>query len=679
MDFEDALPIIQQLIDGIEAAHEKNIIHRDLKPANIKITPEGVVKILDFGLAKAMEPPASSDGNPENSPTLTMGATAAGTILGTAAYMAPEQAKGKAADKRSDIWSFGVILYEVLTGKRLFQGETAIEILGGVLNKDPDISAAPPRVHKLLRWCLEKDRKQRLASISDARRLLSESAETGAAAQLAPAPPSRFGKSPWIAAGVLAIGFAASSWMAYRATRPAAGTGNVAVNLNMDVAPAERLGPTNFFRRPSRTAMAISPDGATIVFGGEVVKDGKTTGMPYRRALSNPAAAAIPGTENAEYPFFSPDGQWVGFAAGNKLKKVALDGGPPIDLCDFPVDGRIDGASWGASGMIVFARRGLWSVSDAGGKPAELLKGDPIARVLSPALLPDGHAILFTEVVGAKWEEAHVDAIDMKTKQRKMLLPNAADARYSPTGHLVFMRDAALLAVPFDAGRVEVSGAAVPLLAGVMQSTNAPNGADETGMGQFALSATGTLVYASGSRFPTGNSTLVRVDRKGDETKLAETKGSLLGIRISPDGSRAVGFKTGEGSRASDLWMYELPSGAATRLTSLGTASYPVFSPDGKSAFFPELGANAGMYSLPLTANATPQIVMKDNSPGAVSADGKWLAYLGLAGNVREIFVAPLEGTPSKGRPGPTVFSFHVHADRPAVFTRRQLDRVYNE
>src|SRR6202140_4077526 len=201
LDFDDALPIIRQLIDGIEAAHEKNIVHRDLKPANIKITPEGVVKILDFGLAKAMEPPPSSDGNPENSPTLTIGATQAGAILGTAAYMAPEQAKGKAADKRSDNWSFGVILYEVLTGKKLFAGETAVEILGGVLNKDPDLSAAPQRVHRLLRWCLEKDRKQRLASISDARRLLSE---TNAESAPPLAPPSRFrlGWAAWATATV---------------------------------------------------------------------------------------------------------------------------------------------------------------------------------------------------------------------------------------------------------------------------------------------------------------------------------------------------------------------------------------------------------------------------------------------------------------------------------------------
>src|SRR5579864_5163152 len=205
LDFDDALPLVQQLIDGIEAAHEKNIVHRDLKPANIKITPEGVVKILDFGLAKAMEPPPSEEGNPANSPTLTIGATQAGTILGTAAYMAPEQAKGKAADRRSDIWSFGVIVYEMLTGKRLFQGESAVEILGGVLNKEADISAAPVRVHKLLRWCLEKDRKRRLQAIGDARRLLEENEADGLSHAVAAG--LRFG---WLAWSLAAIGCTAA-------------------------------------------------------------------------------------------------------------------------------------------------------------------------------------------------------------------------------------------------------------------------------------------------------------------------------------------------------------------------------------------------------------------------------------------------------------------------------------
>src|SRR5215472_7793363 len=213
LDFNDALPIILQLIDGIEAAHEKNIVHRDLKPANIKITPEGVVKILDFGLAKVTDPHPPGSSDPGDSPTLTIGATAAGTILGTAGYMAPEQAQGKEADKRSDIWSFGVILFELLTGKKLFPGKTSVEILGGVLHKDPDIGSAPPRVQNLLRWCLEKDRKHRLASISDARRLLTESGE---AASL-PHTNTKL----WIGAvAVLVAALAAASWALWRAMRP---------------------------------------------------------------------------------------------------------------------------------------------------------------------------------------------------------------------------------------------------------------------------------------------------------------------------------------------------------------------------------------------------------------------------------------------------------------------------
>ena len=253
LDIEEALPIIHQLIDGIEAAHEKNIIHRDLKPANIKITPEGVVKILDFGLAKAMEPPPSGDSKPENSPTMTIGSTVAGTILGTAAYMAPEQAKGKAADKRSDIWSFGVVLYELLTGTKLFGGETAVETLGAVLNKEPDIGATPVRVHKLLQWCLEKDRKKRLAAIGDARRMLEEEE-----VERTPSLQPRFGdesqlrKLPWIAACALAVIAAVALWAPWRATQPAdRPLARLDVDLGADISLPAPAANTN--------SVAISP------------------------------------------------------------------------------------------------------------------------------------------------------------------------------------------------------------------------------------------------------------------------------------------------------------------------------------------------------------------------------------------------------------------------------------
>jgi serine/threonine-protein kinase len=361
MDFDEALPILQQLIDGIEAAHEKNIIHRDLKPANIKITPEGVVKILDFGLAKALaqegSPPPPSGGNPDNSPTLTIGATAVGTILGTAAYMAPEQAKGKTADKRSDIWSFGVILYEVLTGKKLFPGETAVEILGGVLNKDPDLSAAPPRVHELLRWCLEKDRKKRLASIGDARRLLAGGAGSagGAASQAAAASQpssSRLNKIAMIAASVFALAAIALGFGLYRATRPA--ELRPLVRLDVDLGPEVSLGSI-----AGGSDTIISPDGTRLAY----VSNGKL----FTRRMDQPKAFELAGAEAALAPFFSPDGTWVAFFAIGKLKKISVEGGAVVTLCDAPA-GR--GGSWGEDGNIIAALstgRGLSRIPSAGG------------------------------------------------------------------------------------------------------------------------------------------------------------------------------------------------------------------------------------------------------------------------------------------------------------------------
>jgi serine/threonine-protein kinase len=326
LDFADALPILQQLIDGIEAAHDKNIVHRDLKPANIKITPDGVVKILDFGLAKAMDPPPPSASNAANSPTLTVGATAVGTILGTAAYMAPEQARAKTADKRSDIWSFGVIVFELLTGKKMFPGETAVEILGGVLNKDPDITAAPARVHRMLRWCLEKDRKHRLASISDARRLLTE-------VEPAAVPVRRRSALPWVAAG-LALGAAALGIGLWRATRPVE---RPLVRTRLDV-PGFPGGLGN---------LAFSLDGTRIAY---VTRGDDGVQRLATRLLAESNAKILTGTEGVSSPFFSPDGQWIAFGADGQLKKVSALGGAPSKLWDAPA---LLGGSWSEGGFIV--------------------------------------------------------------------------------------------------------------------------------------------------------------------------------------------------------------------------------------------------------------------------------------------------------------------------------------
>jgi serine/threonine-protein kinase len=312
----------------------------------------------------------------------------------------------------------------------------------------------------------------------------------------------------------------------------------------------------------------------------------------------------------------------------------------------------LEGASWGSRGIIVFAGResGLSTVPYTGGKPETLFR-QPNTQINSPQILPGGHTVLFTEkALWGKWEEAQINAIDLSTKQIKMLRTNGADARYSPTGHLIFVRNAALLAVPFDAARVEVTGAPVPLLAGIMQSTNVPDGFDETGMGQFALSASGTLIYASGDRYPTPSSTLVRIDRKGAETKLAEVRGVTGGIRISPSGSRLVAFKTLDGSRASDLWMYELPSGTSTRLTFTRDSVWPLFSIDGKSVWF---AGGAGMFSMPLDGSNARKLMSESNTndfPASWSPDGKWLASVRLEGNVFvRTFVRPMRDSKSDG------------------------------
>jgi predicted Ser/Thr protein kinase len=414
LDFNDALPIIQQLIDGIEAAHEKNIAHRDLKPANIKITPEGVVKILDFGLAKAMDPNPPSGSNAVNSPTLTIGATAVGTILGTAGYMAPEQAKGKQADKRSDIWSFGVILFELLTGQKMFPGETAVEILGGVLNKAPDIPAAPARVHKLLRWCLEKDRKQRLASISDERRLLTE-AEPAAALAALPVTGGR----RWLWPTVAAI---AGCWcgctQCWTVARDATG-GAALVRTNLDL--------PGYDGGAAAGNLALSTDGMRIAYvrrGDDGVERLAT------RLLAESEAKTLAGTEGASAPFFSPDGQWIGFGADGQVKKVSALGGAPLKLADATV---LIGGSWSEGGFIVAevnVGTSLVRIPESGAAAEALLPPRP-ENTPFPQVLPGGKKVIYS---GQDAQGPAVKILSLETKKVSTLIPGAPYARYLPTG-----------------------------------------------------------------------------------------------------------------------------------------------------------------------------------------------------------------------------------------------------
>jgi serine/threonine protein kinase len=618
LDLEEALPIIDQLIDGIEAAHEKNIIHRDLKPANIKITPEGVVKILDFGLAKAMEPPPSSDSKPENSPTMTIGSTVAGTILGTAAYMAPEQAKGKAADKRSDIWSFGVILYEMLTGKRLFEGDSAVEILGGILNKEPDISAAPPRIQKLLHWCLEKDRKLRLASISDARRLLSEFDESGSATHAAP-PRSRFA---WVAWGVAALAIAAAGALAFvhfRETPPQPS------NVRFQVQPPDK----GEFGSP-----ALSPDGRLLAF--------TSNGQLWIRSFDSLESHALPGTEGAYAPFWSPDGEKVGFFADGNLKKVAAAGGPAQILAPAPQG---VGGTWNRKDVILFGPSvpsSLFRVPATGGMPVQVTKADGGDFHLFPTFLPDGEHYLYF-VVGAK-ERSGIVLGSLSGAAPVRLVPDGASMTLSE-GHLLFVRGETLMAQPFDTTGLRMTGDAFPVVEHVSGSL---------GYGAFSTSQTGTLAYVGGGR--AGTVQLAWTDRNGKPLELFGPPGAYLHFRLAPD-EKHITYDANAGTGTTDIWVLDSVRGVPSRATfDPEDDNLPIWSPDGQNIVWPS--HRGGSFDLYIkAANATGQeklLVKMGTATGWAtdwSRDGRYILYQRPGEKTgQDLWIAPAPNAKDDGK-----------------------------
>jgi eukaryotic-like serine/threonine-protein kinase len=620
---DEALPIARQIAEALEAAHERGIIHRDLKPANIKVRDDGTVKVLDFGLAKLADADgvgrSAAGGEAADAATITSPAamTAMGLILGTAAYMSPEQARGRAVDKRTDVWAFGAVLYEMLAGTRAFEGEDIADTIASVVKSTPDWTKlptdVPPHIVTLVQRCLEKDRQARIGDIAVARFLLSDHARSisgfaiasgvvtsGLSSQSGPAAASTIATSsvatttastdattpprwrqvmPW----VLAVAGLAFVWLMPRQSTT---TALPLTHLQMDVAPAEYLVHSDSSVRPGRLSMAIAPDGRRVVFAATR----GTTAQLYVRAFDQAAAAPIAGTEGASQPFFSADGAWIGFWVDNLLKKVPSAGGPAATICEIPRGNFPWGATWGDDNTIVFSTQdGIAKVSSGGGTPTTLTTrhASKDERHVLPFMLPGSKAILFTTIASTDWDTAAIVLLSLDSGQQRVLLRGGADARYVDTGHLVYIKAGTMMAVPFDLPSLSVTGPPVALLEGVMQAGNMPNGGDESGAGQFAV-ASGTLLYVPGGLGPPRLSELVWADRAGTVQKIAAAPvAPYLSPRLSPDGQKIVVAVRHMTNRGGDLWVYDAVRGAPTRLTFDGVSGMPIWSSDGKRVLYP--------------------------------------------------------------------------------------------